>query len=117
MLHSHPSRSNPANDNDEFSWGDGLVSAISGKIYLSTPGGELYALDRKDAWKVIPTGFIRDQMVIANKNANNVGIPRYLWNLWGALYNEPFIDTHDEAVSGYHYKTFDANSYNARSKK
>ena len=49
MLHSHPSRRDPSEDNDNFSRGDGLVSAISGRIYLTTPHGELYALDRKDS--------------------------------------------------------------------
>ena len=70
LLHSHPN--DRTEDNDNFSWGDGLVSAISGRIYLSTPGGELYAPDRKDAWKVIPTGFAHDALVSQNKSAGEI---------------------------------------------
>ncbi|MBQ6692054.1 MAG: hypothetical protein IJN00_01855, partial [Clostridia bacterium] len=71
MLHSHPQRWN-GEDNDEFSWGDGLVSAISGRIYLSTPDGELYAPDRRDCWKVIPAGFVRDAPVSQMNNARKI---------------------------------------------
>ena len=99
---------------EEREVGGGLAAPLSGKIYLTTPHRNLYALDRNDSWKIIPAGFVREQMVVANRNANRVGIPRYLWNLWGALYNKSFIDAHDEAASGYNYETFDANSYNTR---
>ena len=46
VLHSHPN--DRKTDNDQFSWGD-----ASGKIYLTTPHGHVYALDKGDGCGLI----------------------------------------------------------------
>jgi hypothetical protein len=64
LLHSHPD--NRSIDNDGFSAGDALVATVSGKIYLTTPYGNVYALDKwHGALMLLPSGF-RELMVLEN---------------------------------------------------
>lgn len=74
LLHSHPN--DRTEDNDNFSWGDGLVAAISGKIYLTTPHGNVYALSQEDAKTVIDTGLDWDKTVFAQ---NKKPLLKALW--------------------------------------
>jgi len=116
MLHSHPQRWN-GEDNDEFSLGDGLVAAISGKIYLTTPHGEVYALTRKDAPMVITGNFDWNKTYQAK-----YGDPRKN-KLWTKLKPEEaqyyqLLDYGEEwekmrrTIPGYNYETFDIKTYN-----
>ena len=118
MLHSHPSRSNPANNNDEFSWGDGLVAAVSGKIYLTTPHGNVYALSQEDAKTVIDTGLDWDKTVFAQKKKPLLKALWYGFNPTDAFYYNVLADYDEhgkkavQTLPGYNYETFDAKPYN-----
>ena len=65
ILHSHPSYGSGEsyNNNDNFSWGDGLAAMLSGKIWLTTQDGTMYALDEADTGVVIPAGIMWDALV------------------------------------------------------
>ena len=65
LLHSHPQWKKSSKDNDLFSPGDAVVSVLSGKIYLTTPHGNVYALSQEDAKTVIDTGLDWDKTVFA----------------------------------------------------
>ncbi len=43
--------------------GDGLAAMLSGKIWLTTQDGTMYALDEADAGVVIPAGIMWDALV------------------------------------------------------
>ena len=115
LLHSHPQRWN-GEDNDEFSLGDGLVAAISGKIYLTTPEGNLYALSRRDAWKPIILGIDYNKTYnaqygtpiqkVINRIVNGPLWPYYALRDYHKLKEWNFAET-----SGPNFETFDANSY------
>ena len=118
MLHSHPN--DRTEDNDNFSRGDGLVSAISGRIYLSTPGGELYAPDWDDSRKVIISGLDYEKTHYANYGSK---VGNILWNILSPrealLYNlrdyHAVKERNENTVSGGRFQTFDANTYHAQS--
>ncbi|MBQ7113400.1 MAG: hypothetical protein IJO10_04095 [Clostridia bacterium] len=118
MLHSHPSRRDPSDDNDEFSWGDGLVAAVSGKIYLTTPHGNVYALSQEDAKTVIDTGLDWDKTVFAQKKKPLLKALWYGLNPTDAFYYNVLADYDEhrkkaaQTLPGYNYETFDAKTYN-----
>ena len=114
MLQAHPN--DRTEDNDNFSWGDGLVSAISGRIYLTTPEGNLYALSRRDAWKPIILGIDYNKTYnaqygtpiqkVINRIVNGPLWPYYALRDYHKLKEWNFAET-----SGPDFETFDANSY------
>ena len=112
MLHAHPN--DRKTDNDQFSWGDGLVAAASGKIYLTTPHGNVYALDRLDGSKVVLPGMLRETMLASSKAARKLGVSDYLWNPLLRLYMDYAIDKHDEWVRGSNFETVEAKTYNVK---
>ena len=112
MLHAHPN--DRKTDNDQFSWGDGLVAAASGKIYLTTPNGNVYALDRLDGSKIVLPGMLRETMLASSKAARKLGVSDYLWNPLLGLYMDYAIDKHDEWVRGSNFETVEAKTYNVK---
>ena len=84
ILHSHPSYGNGStyNNNDNFSWGDGLAAKLSGKIWLTTQDGTMYALDGTDTEDVISAGLIWDILVGLKKIASSKIVDDY----WKATY-------------------------------
>ncbi|MBE5784861.1 MAG: hypothetical protein E7330_03595 [Clostridiales bacterium] len=115
MLHSHPQWYQNTVDNDLFSWGDALVSTISGKIYLTTPHGEVYALEGKDGKKMIVPGYIRDEMVRVKNIAWKYGIrPDQVLSLWGTLFSDDFLNWYNEAGRGYNFGNYNVKTYDTR---
>ena len=132
LLHSHPQWKKSRKDNDLFSPGDAVVSVLSGKIYLTTPHGEVYALDKKEGKKIIVPGILRDSIVFHHnlvdmikslpKNeltALKVAFPlqflsEYLYEKAVKPINDRFVSDHDAVSSGRNFQTFDANTYDTR---
>jgi len=110
MLHSHPQWYNNTQDNDQFSWGDSLVAALSGKIYLTTPHGEVYALEREDGKELIGPGMKRERIVKKKKRTEKERYPDWLKK----AEEENFVDNHDAKSKGRNYVTFDVKSYDTR---
>jgi hypothetical protein len=90
ILHSHPSREShdgKYDNNQEFSWGDAVAAAISGKIWLTTQDGSMYALDRERAMPIIWPGLIRDAAVRYSNDLHAKGVkwedyPQWLKDYW-----------------------------------
>ena len=115
MLHSHPQWKKSRKDNDLFSPGDAVVSVLSGKIYLTTPHGNLYALEKEDGKGLILPGIIREQMVKEENRADAIGIPpQLLLSLWGLLYSKNYINRHDAKSKGTNFEQFDVKTYDTR---
>ena len=115
MLHSHPKRWN-GEDNDEFSLGDGLVAAISGKIYLTTPEGNIYALNWWDAWKPIILGIDYNKTYNAQygtpiQKAMNRFMNGSLWPYYALRDYQKLKEWNFAETSGPNFETFNANSY------
>lgn len=114
MLHSHPSRAN-GEDNDEFSLGDAIVSVVSGRIYLTTPEGYVYALDRKDGWKLIVPGYKRERVNAADwqlyyGSVTEEELPKWIVEALA----EDYVAKQDAKSKGSNFVTFDINTYNTR---
>ena len=111
LLHSHPQWKKSRKDNDLFSPGDAVVSVLSGKIYLTTPHGEVYALDRKKAWLPLVSGVLAEGPYWINQLAQklNIGLPERSEES-EKLYQ--MIKKLDQHISpGSNYETFDINTY------
>ncbi|MBQ7113402.1 MAG: hypothetical protein IJO10_04105 [Clostridia bacterium] len=114
MLHSHPSRAN-GEDNDEFSLGDAIVSVVSRRIYLTTPEGYVYALDRKDGWKLIVPGYKRERVNAADwqlyyGSVTEEELPKWIVEALA----EDYVAKQDAKSKGSNFVTFDINTYNTR---
>ncbi|MDD5917633.1 MAG: hypothetical protein PUD73_00835 [bacterium] len=113
ILHSHPSRkdSNGEYDNnEEFSWGDALVATISGKIWLTTQDGSMYALNRDKADPLILSGLIRDVAVLYSNYLISQGVGWNDYPQWLKVY-WPKIQQHDAAANGRNFETVNARAY------
>ena len=108
ILHSHPGRG--TDNNSEFSAGDGLVAAISGKIWLTTEDGSMYALDRGQGLPIILPGAVRDGIVMFQKALNDLKIP---WPSW-LTDRQAFVQQHDARTNGANFEVIGAKSYDAR---
>ena len=115
ILHSHPSYESGGvyDNNDSFSWGDGLAALLAGKIWLTTQDGSMYALNEADAAPLVLPALICD---IAVTYANHLkerdltwdDYPQWLKDFW------PKIERHDANASGRNFELLDVKSYDAR---
>ncbi|MBE5784863.1 MAG: hypothetical protein E7330_03605 [Clostridiales bacterium] len=137
MLHSHPQWKENREDNDLFSPGDAIVSVLSGKIYLTTPHGNLYALEKEDGKGLILSGVARDLIVTRDNLTRSISEwgksklsedaihalqVAYPWPFLGEyLYNkitkpamDTFVKENDSVSAGRNFQTFNAKSYDTR---
>lgn len=116
MLHSHPQWDGNSTDNDRFSYGDSLVAVLSGKIYLTTPHGEVYALDREDGRKLINSVKKRNRINRIDKRMDKRGVPdleRPDWVVDGVAPGG-YVDQHNAWARGSNFITFDTETYDTR---
>ena len=116
MLHSHPQWKENREDNDEFSPGDAIVSVLSGKIYLTTPHGEVYALEGKDGKALILPGMKRERMVKKGKKLGTDEGDRGRWpvSVWSAWADGGLIDQQNEQSKGSNFTKFAVKTYDTR---
>ena len=116
LLHSHPQWYGNKRDNDQYSWGDSLVSVLSGKIYLTTPHGEVYALEREDGKELIWPGMKRERMVKKGKKLGTDEGDRGRWpvSVWSAWADGGLIDQQDERSKGSNFTKFAVKTYDTR---
>lgn len=112
LLHSHPD--NRSIDNDGFSAGDALVATVSGKIYLTTPYGNVYVLDKwHGALMLLPSGF-RELMVLENNYLRSNSIPESEWPVGLKWYMDNVLAEYDKKTRGGNFETIPANTYDVR---
>ena len=137
MLHSHPQWDGNSTDSDRFSYGNSLVAVLSGKIYLTTPHGNLYALGKEDGKGLILPGVARELIVSRDNLADSISEwgksklsedairalqVAYPWPFLGEyLYNkitkpamDTFVKENDSVSAGRNFQTFNAKSYDTR---
>ena len=111
VLHSHPN--DRKTDNDQFSWGDALVSVLSGKIYLTTPHGHVYALDKGDGRGLIVPAMLRDFAVRRSNQLQNEGVLKNDYPALLRFYLDTIYPEHQAFLSGSNFETIDAKTYDA----
>ena len=109
ILHSHPSYGSGEsyNNNDNFSWGDGLAAMLSGKIWLTTQDGTMYALDDESAKPIILPAFVRDLIVDYRNRIWEMGKQPPNWT-------GDYVRWSDRKSEGENFETLSPKSYDAR---
>lgn len=105
MLHSHPSRRDPSDDNDEFSWGDGLAALLAGQITLTTQDSTMFVLNQDEALEVVISGLKADIARLL-KNSNLEKRDEIDWN--------SIIQSSQDFRRGRNFTTLPYHAFDAR---
>ena len=112
VLHSHPN--DRSEDNDQFSLGDAFVAAVSGKIFLTTPYGHVYALGRTDGSAMIFPAALREIAVNKWNKLSNRNVSKSDYPSWLKLYLDYVYPGYEAYSRGSSFTTVDAKTYDAR---